>query len=90
MGFDATVCVVAIRRVLIAGTLNQWMALGSQIGSYNMQGASSGHASADSKALWALRVAGEGDDLRVIRFEEINRDERPPKIGKLKFGKRYA
>ncbi|KAJ9659674.1 hypothetical protein H2201_007265 [Coniosporium apollinis] len=79
------------RRLVIHGTVDQWMSFGSDLGKEHMAGASSGHCAAASTAMWRLRVDDEGDGTGRIRLVQVDAsDDDSVRVPKVRYGMRYV
>jgi hypothetical protein len=60
-GVVLVVMALLSKRLVVSGTLDQWMSFGSDVGKHGMDGASSGRDSAVSDGLWRLDTLCDGN-----------------------------
>ncbi|KAF2008144.1 hypothetical protein P154DRAFT_614514 [Amniculicola lignicola CBS 123094] len=78
------------RRFVVRGTLDQYMALGADIGSKGMLGASTGKFSAESETLWRLVETTQEQGARKIELEEVPSKLSSGSTVRVKLGCRYV
>lgn len=70
------------KRLMIQGSLDQWMSFGADLGLEEMRGASSGHRGASSNTVWALRSTVADNEIGGLELRRV--------MPKLKMGAKYA
>jgi len=70
------------KRLMIQGSLDQWMSFGADLGLEEMRGANSGHRGASSNTVWALRSTVADNEIGGLELRRV--------MPKLKMGAKYA
>lgn len=78
------------RRLMIHGSLDQWMSFGADLGLEEMRGASSGHRGASSNTVWGLKSTVANNGIGRLELRRVIAPGAAKESPKLRMGAKYA